>query len=335
MNSLRRKLAAGARCVLGALKRWWTGRSPARRISALAIVAAFAGLALASAAGVASDRIAALAVFGSLQGHLALVALAALVASLAARARACIGLAAVLLAVNVVAVGSRLATAETCAVQTAAVGQRVLRVMTLNIRGENQDLAAVEEALAQSRPDILLLQELRPRHDVLLARLRARYPNQIVCDINPDCGIAILSVYRLESRRTLGVGPFMALEAAAKVEDRDVVLFATHLRRPFAGKGQSAQLRALAADVEALPANSLVAGDFNAALWSASLSRYVREAGVCASNLTLATWPSWLGPLGVPIDHIFLKQGLRLLSIATVSGTGSDHRALLATISLL
>jgi endonuclease/exonuclease/phosphatase (EEP) superfamily protein YafD len=65
------------------------------------------------------------------------------------------------------------------------------------------------------------------------------------------------------------------------------------------------------------------------------LSRYVRGAGVCASNLTHATWPEWLGPFGVPIDHIFLKRGVRLLSIATVSGTGSDHKALLATISVL
>jgi endonuclease/exonuclease/phosphatase (EEP) superfamily protein YafD len=331
MDFLRGKLAVAAANCVGGLKRLWTASSWVELVTA----AILGALVLASAAGVASGRISALAVFGSLQGHLAALALAVMLVALALRSRAFAVIAALMLAVNVGTVGVRVAATDTCAVQMAASGQRVLRVMTLNIRGENGDFAAIERALAQNRPDILLLQELRPHHAALLAQLRARYPNQIVCDVHPDCGIGVLSTYRIEPRQAIGEGPVMALEVTAKVEDHDLVLFATHLQRPFSGQGQAEQLQALAADVAALPANSVIAGDFNSAVWSAGLSRYVRGAGVCASNLTHATWPEWLGPFGVPIDHIFLKRGVRLLSIATVSGTGSDHKALLATISVL
>ena len=331
MDFLRGKPAAAVNFCIDGLKRKWAERSRVGRAAAVALGA----LALASAAGVASARIPAFAVFGSLMGHFAALAMAALVVALALRSKAGAAVAALVLAVDLGTVGLRVAAANTCPVQMAASGQRVVRIMTLNIRDENRDFAAIERALAQNRPDILLLQELRPHHAALLAQLRAHYPNQIICDVNPDCGIGILSTYRLEPVRAIGEGPVMALEATARVEDHDLMLFATHLQRPFTGQGQADQLKALTEDVAALPANSVVAGDFNSALWSASLSRYVRGAGICASNLTHATWPEWLGPFGVPIDHIFLKRGVRLLSITTVSGTGSDHKGLLATISIL
>ena len=331
MNFLRGKPAAAVSLCIDGLKRRWAECSRA----GLAAAAALGVLALASAAGVASARIPAFAVFGSLQGHLAALAMVALVVALVLRSKGGAAAAAIMLAVDLGTVGLRVAAADTCPVQMAASGQRVVRVMTLNIRGENENFAAIERALTQNRPDILVLQELRPHHAALLAQLRAHYPNQIICNVNPDCGIGVLSTYHLEPLRAIGEGPIMALEATARVENHDLVLFATHLQRPFTGQGQADQLRALTEDVAALPPNSVVAGDFNSALWSASLSRYVRGAGVCASNVTHATWPEWLGPFGVPIDHIFLKPGVRLLSITTVSGTGSDHKGLLATISIL
>lgn len=335
MEFLRGKLAAAAAFFVDGLERRWAERSAGRLVRDLAVLALFGALAVASAAGVASARIPALEVFGSLQGHLVAAAVVAVLGSLIARSKACASVAAILLAVNLGVVGFRVLSADTCTVQMAASGQRVVRVMTLNIWGENNDFAAVERVLAQHHPDILLLEELRPQHAALLRRLRASYPNQVVCDVHPDCGIGVLSKYRIDPQRTISEGPIMALEVRAMVEDHELVVFATHMRRPFAGRGQSDQFEALTAEVAALPVNSLVAGDFNSALWSANLSRYVKGAGVCASNLTHATWPEWLGPFGVPIDHIFLKDGVRLLSITTVSGTGSDHKALLATVSIL
>lgn len=334
MEFLRGKLAAAVAFFVHGFERRLAERSAGRLVRDLVVVALFGALAVASAAGVASAWIPALEVFGTLQGHLAAAAIVAVLGGLIARSKAWASVAAVVLAVNLGVIGFRVLSADTCTVQMAASGKRAVRVMTLNIWGGNHDFAAVERILAQHHPDILLLEELRPQHAALLRRLRVRYPNQVVCDVSPDCGVAVLSKYRIGPERSISDGHIMALEVRATIEDHDLVLFATHMKRPFAGRGQSDQFEALTAEVAALPENSLVAGDFNSALWSANLSRYVKGAGVCACNLTHATWPEWLGPFGVPIDHIFLKPGVRLLGIATVSGAGSDHKALMATVSV-
>jgi endonuclease/exonuclease/phosphatase (EEP) superfamily protein YafD len=310
------------------------GRSAAQWARDLLVVAAAGGLALASAAGIVSERYPDLEVFGALQGHLAAVAAAALALGLILRAPAWASAAAVVLAANIGVIGYRLAQVDTCAVQMAATGERTLRLMTHNVRGANRDLAALERVFGEQRPDILLLQEVRPHHMPLLDRLRARYPHQLLCDAHDDCGIAVLSRFPLAGSRVVTHGALVLVETRARVGASELVVFTTHVQRPFAGRLQADQFKALTETVAALPANSVVAGDFNSAPWTANLSHYVRPAGVCACNTTQATWPQWLGPVGLPIDHVFLKSGVSLLSIHTAPGTGSDHRALVATLGL-
>jgi endonuclease/exonuclease/phosphatase (EEP) superfamily protein YafD len=329
MGPLRGKIlatAAGFSQRLGRL-----ARRLARRPVVLALVG---GLAAASAAGVLSSLFPMLAPFGDLQAHLSAAAAVAAAACLAIRSRAWAAAAAVVLAANLAVVGSRLAAVDTCAVQAAASGQHVLRVMTLNVWGRNGDAAAVADAVARHRPDLLLLQELRPQHAALLDRLRGLYAHRILCDAHDDCGIAVLSTHPLDRLRVVGDDTLMLVETRARANGRELVLLTTHMLRPYYGRGQAHQFAALAEEVERMPANSVVAGDFNSTLWSANLSRFVQRAGVCAGNAGHATWPSWLGPLGLPIDHVFLKEGVSLFGIRTVTGTGSDHRGLLFTVGL-
>jgi endonuclease/exonuclease/phosphatase (EEP) superfamily protein YafD len=325
MEVLHGKMRAAATRILESLRR--LGERPV-------VLTLVGGMAVASAAGILSSRIPLLAAFGDLQGHLAVGAAVAIVACLIARSKAWAAAAAIVLAANLAAIGIRLAAVETCAVQTAATGQQILRVMTLNIQGRNRDDAAVERVVGQQRPDLLLLQELRPHHAALLDRLGARFSHRMLCDAHDDCGIAVLSTYPLERLRVIGDDTLMLVETKARVGGSELVLLTTHMLRPFYGKGQTQQFAALAAEVARLPANSLIAGDFNSTLWSANLSRYVQSTGVCAGNASHATWPQWLGPFGLPIDHVFLKSGVSLLSIAAVPGTGSDHRGLLATVGI-
>ena len=47
------------------------------------------------------------------------------------------------------------------------------------------------------------------------------------------------------------------------------------------------------------------------------------------------TWPAAAGRFGVPIDHVLVRGGPRLVSIAPWGAElGSDHRGLLAALSL-
>jgi endonuclease/exonuclease/phosphatase (EEP) superfamily protein YafD len=306
----------------------------ARQVGILLLAAAFGHLVLLSLAGVGSPWLPTLETFAALQFHFALAAGIVSGLCLMLRWKPGAAAAAALLAANLGVVAYRSAPVDTCTVQAAATGQHALRLMTLNIWGRNREFAALERVLAQHRPDVVVLQELRPHHRELLARLRTTYPNQAFCDAHPDCGIAILSRLPLDPHRLSGGEDVTVLESAVTIDDQRLVVLGAHLHRPFAGHDQYDQFRALTHAVAKLPGNAVVAGDFNSVPWAPNMAHYAAGAGVCASNLTHATWPVWMGPFGVPIDHIFLKDGVRLLSIATVSGTGSDHKAVLATLGL-
>jgi endonuclease/exonuclease/phosphatase (EEP) superfamily protein YafD len=334
MKFLSGKAAVAAKELVIELRQAWIERSAARRAIDLFVAAMFGGLALVSAAGVASSWLPSLETFGDLQGHFAGGAAALAIAGLVARSRVCVRAAALLLAANLVAIEYRVDSVDTCPVQTAATGQHVLRVMTLNIWNQNHDFAAVESAVARHRPDIVVLEEVQPYHEALLAQLRAGYPHQASCDSHPDCGISILSKFPLKVRPVIGGHRLSVLKAAITLDNRQLLLVGTHMRRPFDGRTQLGQFDDLKRTVAALPANAIVVGDFNSTLWSANMAHYAKGAGICASNLAHATWPEWLGPFGVPIDHVFLKHGVRLLSIATVPNTGSDHKGIVATLSM-
>jgi endonuclease/exonuclease/phosphatase (EEP) superfamily protein YafD len=316
------------------LRRRAADRTRRRWVFDFLMFAALGVLAAASAGAVASTWWPVMETLGDLQVHIAVACAAIVLVALLGRSNGWTMVAVAGLAFNVVSIALRVAPVAVCPVQMAATGQHPVHILTHNIWGRNRDLAALEGVILRQGPDVVVLQEVRPHHLPLLDRLRARYPYQAVCEGNPDCGIAILSRYPFEERREVGDDAVTATEVVLSIEGRKLVLLGTHVLRPFHGRAQSAEFRALAPIVSALPANAVVAGDFNSVVWSSNMARYVEASGVCAANTTQATWPQWLGPFGVPIDHIFLKRGVRLLSIATLGDTGSDHKALLATVGI-
>jgi len=298
------------------------------------MVVALSALAVLSVVASASEWWPLLETFGNLQVHFAAGCAILLLVALMGRSNGWTLVAAAVLVFNVASVGWRIAPASVCPVQSAATGQHPVRLLTHNIWRWNRDLPALEQVIQRQAADVVVLQEIRPQHQPLLNRLRKTYPYQTRCELNPDCGIAILSRFPFEMRREAGGDVVSALEIAVADEGHKLRLVGVHVNRPFHGRVQSAEFQALTSIVSGLPANAVIVGDFNSVLWSPNMTRYIEASGVCAGNSTHATWPQWLGPFGVPIDHIFLKRGVRLLSIATLDGTGSDHKALLATVGI-
>ena len=47
-----------------------------------------------------------------------------------------------------------------------------------------------------------------------------------------------------------------------------------------------------------------------------------------------SSWPSWGGGLGLPIDHVFVSDHFALHGYDVGSGAGSDHKSVVATLSL-
>ena len=206
--------------------------------------------------------------------------------------------------------------------------------MQHNIWKKNHDFAAFRRVVERERPDVIVMQETEPFHHAWFDRLRAEYPYRAYCDGDRSCGVTMLSRYPLVAGPQVDPENDWVLRAVVSVGTRKLVVLGTYIATPFPGERQDWEFGGLTRIMKAQPSNAVLTGDFNSVFWSPNMARYIAASGVCSTNPTRATFPRRLGPAGLPIDHIFFKPGVRLLKVKTVAGTGSDLRALLATVSI-
>jgi endonuclease/exonuclease/phosphatase (EEP) superfamily protein YafD len=88
-----------------------------------------------------------------------------------------------------------------------------------------------------------------------------------------------------------------------------------------------------------LPRNRMIlAGDFNAAPWSAGLRRMDRTLGLIRRDRAVATWPAqaagrpWPLPF-LPIDHVYAGPGWATVSVTRGPWLGSDHYPLVVELT--
>lgn len=92
-------------------------------------------------------------------------------------------------------------------------------------------------------------------------------------------------------------------------------------------------LLSVAARVAHCPGPLMVAGDFNATPYAPVLKRFSSIADVRPTGLLDGTWPHWLGPLGLRLDHI-LVRGVVVEDVRVLVSRGSDHRPVRALLRL-
>lgn len=221
---------------------------------------------------------------------------------------------------------------------SAAAGGNAVRLFTLNLNYANTDRHAIIDRIEEARPDVMMLQEVSSRHDGLIQTLSGAY------SLAADCRRAPYGMVILIRRQSITSGPSgcdpgdaMAW-AEAKIGERAVALVSLHLHWP-APYAQNDDVRRLTPTLTALPRPLLVAGDFNAAPWSATVARINKVAG---THLAPGYRPSWAPGLpngladliGLPIDHVLISEGMQPGDVRLLDPVGSDHRPLLAEIHL-
>lgn len=93
------------------------------------------------------------------------------------------------------------------------------------------------------------------------------------------------------------------------------------------------QLEEIAEFVRDKPGHVVVLGDLNVTPWSKSFQKFTESANLRDSRRGFgvnATWPAWLGGLGIPIDHCLVSEGIVVRNVETGESVGSDHRPLIA-----
>lgn len=213
-----------------------------------------------------------------------------------------------------------------------------LRVLWFNVLADTTTPPAVlAQAVAESGADVAMLTEAAPLRGEF-AGLARIYPYRLGCQ-ERDCETVILSRLPFETEVIRDLGqPKPERLLSVQIDSptgRPVTLLATHLAKPWF-YGWIERDRWFLRDQLARSRGALiVAGDFNAAPWSQRMAGYFETDGLVPPRRPVATWPVWLGRFGVPIDHILLRGGAQMVSLAPWGDDlGSNHRGLIAGIAL-
>lgn len=215
------------------------------------------------------------------------------------------------------------------------------RLLQLNLRFDNRTPKEVLSLIGRVQPDVITLDEVSAMWRQELKLTESAYPHRLICPAPSGIGsVAILS------RR-----PFLH-PSTAECYDRGALAVATvnfggtavdivaiHLGWPWPFE-QPWQIGNVGPFLERVGGTAILAGDLNAAPWSA-IARRVASAG--DMTVLQGIGPTWLAfPLpgalrrivGLPLDNVFIKGGVVPLDTKRLEGVGSDHLPVLFEFSL-
>jgi endonuclease/exonuclease/phosphatase (EEP) superfamily protein YafD len=240
---------------------------------------------------------------------------------------------ATLVAVNLALIGFALTGS---AANAGKDGERVLRVVSLNVGAQNPRIDLTAEFLLKVDGDVVVLVELRKKQrERLLEQLSSRYPHQIgtrsvmLLSKLPPVASSHLNGRRIDGR------PSAPVWARFERDGQTFELSAVHFVRPFTPLQQISETEALIDFANARDVPLIVAGDFNLTPWSTMLQRFGRETGLKRSITFTPTWP--LGRKRMPfvtIDNVFVSKEFAVVSAEVGPYVGSDHRPIIADLAL-
>ncbi|WP_244748226.1 endonuclease/exonuclease/phosphatase family protein [Mesorhizobium sp. 131-3-5] len=219
--------------------------------------------------------------------------------------------------------------------------QAVYSLLQMNLRFNNPTPKKVLSLIGRTNPDVITLDEVSEMWTTELGTIASAYPYRILCPYpNGMFGVALLSRRPFVAGTTPRCEPRGAM-ATATIDfgGIDVDVAAIHLSWPWP-KEQYWQIGELAQTLAGLGETAIMAGDCNAVPWSAAVRRVAALGGLTVMPSAGPTWIHRTLPdilrryAGLPIDQVFSKGGLTLLSSKRLEDTGSDHLPVLVEFTL-
>ncbi len=219
-----------------------------------------------------------------------------------------------------------------------------IRILTANVSARNTDYQALRDLIADAQPQVIGLQETDQAWADALHTVSADYPYRILRPEDGAYGLLLLS--RIPLLETAASpyredGVQTAVMAEMKFADSRVMVVLVHLMAPtLASRSalRNRQLEVLAGYFrESRGMEGILLGDLNTTPWSPFYAVLEKDTGLlnaARGNGYLATWPTWLSFLRIPIDHCLVSEGLRVTQVRTGPDIGSDHLPLIVDIAI-
>lgn len=215
-----------------------------------------------------------------------------------------------------------------------------LRLAALNLffvnRAHDQAIAWVRRA----RPEVAVFVEASPAWQQALQALEVDYPHRLSIANGPRDGLLVLSRWPLRDPR-LVPGRRDLLFVTVDKPGHPLRLAAVHASWPLLPRHQAqraADFAAIAAEARAaaragLPYAAL--GDYNISPFSPHFAQLLEAGGLRSASAGRGwqpTWPTFLPPLGIQIDHALVTPDLQVTRFERGAGTGSDHRPIVVDL---
>ncbi len=217
-----------------------------------------------------------------------------------------------------------------------------LTLVHANVLASNTDYQRLIDFVKTEAPDVVFLQEITNEWVTALQELQQDYPYMYAEPRFGNFGIAALSRLPFDSIRHIDSPPlgYPSIFAQITVNDEPLTLVSSHPTIPLGRQlyeARNEQLESVGEIVSKLRGEVVLLGDFNASMWCPKFRQL--ESTVQLRNARegfgiLPTWPTFLPPAMIPIDHALVSEGISVLDIRTGSRIGSDHLPLIVTVSL-
>jgi endonuclease/exonuclease/phosphatase (EEP) superfamily protein YafD len=217
-----------------------------------------------------------------------------------------------------------------------------LSLVAVNLREGDRGASRFIEEVRRARPDLVFVVEVDPYWIEALRPLEEDYPNRVLHPRDDFWGFALYARAELVEPeiRHLLTGYVPSLRTGLRLGSGAVVEFhGLHPKPPTPRQGTGMRDAELLLAAEAARAGgrpAVIAGDLNAAGWSAITGLMRRIGGLLDPRVGrgfFLTFPTWLPvPLRFPIDHVFFGPEFRLRAMELLPDIGSDHLPLVASL---
>jgi endonuclease/exonuclease/phosphatase (EEP) superfamily protein YafD len=224
----------------------------------------------------------------------------------------------------------------------AAAAEKPIRAMLMNLNALNGNAVEALEAISNTNPDLLLLEEVTPKWAQELAILDNDYEYRIAEPQEGCFGIMLLSKYPLKNGSVVDIGSAGVPSITADVyfPKGELAVIGTHPVPPIGrerSKQRNDQLTALPVAIDQLENPVLLIGDLNTTPWSPHFTRLVRESGLRNSMKGFGfqpTWPVGIPWLKIPLDHVLHSPEITIHNRMVGPNVGSDHFPVIIDFSI-
>jgi len=223
----------------------------------------------------------------------------------------------------------------------AATGETRLRLLYANVLSTNRDHERVLELINSEQPDIIFLQEITPHWLEALQALQADYPFDYSVPREDNFGIAVWSRLPLSAASHIDSPPlgYPTILASTTIGGVEITFISTHPMIPLGGANFAARNQQFLA-VSELAAQTrgevILLGDLNASIWDRHYLNFEDATGLKNARRgygILPTWPTFMPPAMIPIDHVLVSERVGIADIRTGPRIGSDHLPLVVTVT--